>query len=1062
MTEPTEPSTGSLDRQPSSLDSDKGAIAFAVRRPVTVAVSTIVVVLFGAMSMSGLPIQLTPDIAIPTLTISTTWPGASPAEVETEILLPQEDALKDVSGLQRMTSEASPDNANLTLEFDVGTRIEDALVRVTNRLTQVSGYPEAVNDPVVQTSDNTGPPLAVIAVRSTEGLPVDGYRTWLQEKVMPLLLRVRGIGDVRMLGGRDTIFRVDFDPREIAARGISVNMMAARLRAELRDVSGGDVTLGRQRLLVRTMAVDPDPAKLEQIVIRLADDGTPIRFGDVGKISLNLRKASSVAFSDDRPSMILLLRREAGTNVLEVTRNIKSVVEKLDHDLFAPRGLQFEVISDQIDYIEGALSQVRTNLLLGAFFSVLVLYAFLRSFGAAAIVSLAIPICVFGTALGMSWLGRSVNVVSLAGITFAIGMVLDNSIVSLESIDTWRSRVSSAKQAALLGVKEVAGALLASTATTAAVFIPVIGWQSQVGQLLRDVAVAVSFAVVTSLLVSIWVIPSFASKVLRPRSNGLDGGDDNNSNAVNRARNKIGTWVQWLCESNRRAVTLIIVTVTLSVLLSLFWLPGLEYLPSGNRNLVFGMLNPPQGTAIEDLERVGQEVERDVSRHIGKELDGVPAIERAFFVGSPSQVFAGAIAENPDEVDAMLDWLRKVHASLPGYTSFTTKASLFGRRGGGRSIEIDLATADFNELYRVGGMLFGKLRERFPKAQLRPVPSLDPGALELRIRPQQSNAALIGLSTADIALVVDSFIDGAIVTETGLDGEPQMDVLLRATRADGTEIKDAESLASAPVATPLAGVLPLAAFVDINEELGPTVIQRIERQRALTIQFAPPEDVPLEDAMRSLENDVIEPLKANGAIPSTMGISYSGAVGDLAIAKAQFGNVLLLALIISYLLMSALFEDFLAPIVVLVVLPLAAAGGVIALRLTDLFVAPQPLDLLTAVGFLILIGVVVNNAILVVDAALARIRDGQSLTESVRYAVESRVRPILMTTGTSIAGLAPMVVLSGTGTELYRGVGSIVLGGLALSTALTIFVVPAFFTVVWTLRRRVERSSSST
>ena len=1034
-----------------------GLLGIAVARPVTVTVTAVLVVLFGALSVLDLPIQLTPDITIPSISVSTRWPGAAPTEIEAEILEPQEDALKDVPNLVRMTSQASTGSGSLTLELAVGTDLDDALVRVGNRLTQVGGYPDAADDPAVQTADSTGPPLAVIGIRSRTGERVDAYRTWVENDILPELQRIPGIGDVRHLGGRDTVFLVEVEPRELAARGFTLAHIASRIRTELRDVSAGDIELGRRRLLVRTMAIEPDPTTLGDLVLAAADDGTPTRLSDVARVSLGLRDPTGIAMSDDRPSMVLLLDREAGSNVLEVTEAIRERVGELNDERFAPEGLEIEVLSDQVDYIEGALSLVQQNLVIGASLAILVLWLFLRSVGASLLVSLAIPISVFGTALGMTLLGRSVNVVSLAGITFAIGMVLDNSIVSLESIDTWRKRVGDPKEAAFRGIREVWGALIASTATTAAVFVPVITWDGEVGQLLRDVAVAISFAVVTSLIVSVWVIPGLAGTLLKKTTVKTDS--DAPSTVLQRMRDRVGGAVGWLLARTYRSAALVAGAVGICVVATWLLLPPLEYLPSGNRNLVFGILTPPPGTSVSELERVATQVQTDVAKHIGVEVDGIPSIERSFFVGSPERIFAGAVASDPEQVDAMMGYLRGVQGQIPGFLSFATKASLFGRAAGGRSIELDLRGSDLAQLTEVGGRMFGALQQALPGAQVRPIPSLDPGAPELRARPRRGEAAATGMTTSDIGLTLDALVDGAIVGELGPEGEPRLDVVVRAVRDDGARIDNPDAIAAAPIATAAGDIVPFAVLADLSEELGPTVIRRIERSRALTLSLSPPEDVPLEAALDSVETLVAD-MRADGSIPAEVAVEYSGAAGDLALAKKQFGWVLLLALLISYLLMSALFENFLAPVVVLVTLPLAAAGGVAALRLVDVALTPQPLDLMTALGFLILIGVVVNNAILVVDGAIARLREGETLELAVRNAVESRVRPILMTTATSLAGLLPMVLLPGSGSELYRGVGAVVLGGLTLATALTLFVVPSFFVLLWRLRTAFSSNRS--
>ncbi|MCU0671857.1 MAG: efflux RND transporter permease subunit [Myxococcota bacterium] len=996
-TEPTAPT-----REPPST----GLLATLVGRPVTASVGAILVMLFGALSIADLPIQLTPDVSRPVLNINTVWPGASPTEVEAEILEPQEDTLKSLPGLVRMTSEARPDSGSLSLELEVGTDLDEALVRASNRLGQVADYPDSVREPTIETADSSGPPVVVIAIRSLEGRDVDPYFTWVEDTIVPEVQRVRGVGEVRIRGGRETVFDIQIDPTELAARGIRLNDAAARIRAELRDVSGGDLDVGRRRFLVRTMAVGASPEALERIVLGVGPDGTPIRVSDVGRATVALRRATGVAFANDKPALIMLVDRESGSNVLELTKEIRARVEQLDAERFAPEGLRFEVISDQVDYIEGSLATVRDNLLLGGFLAMLTLLAFLRALGPSLLVSVTIPICALGTVLGMVLLGRSVNVVSLAGITFAVGMVLDNGIVVLEAIDVARTKLASSATAALAGVSEVWGAILASTATTAAVFLPVIAWDGEVGQLLVDVAVAISLAIGFSFLASVFVIPALASKLPAKR------------------------------ETKRLTYQI---------------LPPLEYLPTGNRNLVFGTLVPPPGTSVAEVDRVARGVQNRLGPHVGHEVDGVPAIGRSFFVGGPDRIFGGATAQDPTRTKELEGFLRGVQSSVPGFFAFTSQASLFGRRGGSRSIELDLAGGDLNELIEVAGVMMRAVGEVLPESQVRPDPSLDAGALELRARPRRDDGAVLAPSTPDVGLMLDALVDGAIVGELGREGEGQLDVILRAQREGARD--DADLVASAPVVSATGEVVPFGALVELSEELGPTVLKRIERRRAITLQIGPPDDVPLETALARVR-EVVAQKRADGTLPAHVDATISGSAGDLEVAKVRFGEVLLFALIISYLLMSALFESFLAPLVILITLPLGAAGGMGALRLVDLYIAPQPLDLMTALGFLILIGTVVNNAILVVDGSISALREGASLERAVREAVESRVRPILMTTATSVAGLLPMVLAPGEGSELYRGVGAIVLGGLTFSTLLTVFVVPAFFAQVWRLFRR--------
>ena len=1027
-----------------------GLTWIAIQRPISVLVGIVLVILFGTLSVMDLPIQLTPDIATPTISVSTVWPGAAPAEIETEILEAQEDVLKNVQGLTRMESSASMNNGRITLEFEVDTVIEEALVRVTNKLSQVASYPDSVREPVVETANSAGPPLAVIAIRDPKKGSVAAYRTWVENEILPEIDRIPGVAGIFFFGGQDSEVHVLFDAQALAARGLSMAGVADRVRSELRDLSGGDVTLGKRRYLVRTTIAPETPSALEQVVLGASSDGIPILLGDVATVTLALRKPTGVAIVQDRPAMVMLLSREAGTNVLEVTREVHEVIDRLQREKFNREGLQIEILADQVEYIEGALELVQQNLLLGAILAIIVLFLFLRTFGASAVVSVAIPVCAFATALGMQALGPTINVVSLAGITFAVGMVVDNSIVALESIDTWRTRAPNTKLAAYWGIRDVWGALLASTATTVAVFIPIVLWQGEVGELLRDVAVAIALAVSVSLVVSILVIPSLAARLLS-QGKTLDIGGL--TDFGQRFRSRITERVRWLCSSTRRSSATVAMAIVGSFLVVWALLPPMDYLPTGNRNLVFGMLIPPPGYSIDELEAIGNRLQSQMSRYTGVETDGEANIRRSFFVGSPDRVFAGAVAEHKEDVGRMLDLLRRVQTKIPGMISFATQASLFGRTiGGGRVVEIDIQGPDLPTLTKVGGRLFGDLRKALPGAQIRPVPSLDPGAPELHVIPKRKEAAQLQMGGAELGLVVDALIDGAIIGEYTPKGQPKLDVVLRAVTDGDQLLPDAHALLSAPVATPSGRTVPLGALARIEERLGPSVIRHLERRRAITLNVSPPEDMALEDAIGTIRDDVIGTLEEEGAIPPGVELGLSGAAGKLEVAQKQFGHILLLALVICFLLIAALFEDFVSPIAVLMSVPLAAAGGAAGLWLVNALLGKQPLDLMTALGFLILIGVVVNNAILVVDGSLTRLRAGSTLSEAVPLAVEARVRPIFMTTATSLAGLLPMVIFSGSGSELYRGVGAIVLGGLLLSTVLTLFVVPSAFTLLWRLR----------
>ncbi|MCA9692121.1 MAG: efflux RND transporter permease subunit, partial [Myxococcales bacterium] len=503
----------------------------------------------------------------------------------------------------------------------------------------------------------------------------------------------------------------------------------------------------------------------------------------------------------------------------------------------------------------------------------------------------------------------------------------DNAIVVLESIDAWRARVRDGAAAALSGVREVWGAILASTLTTAVVFVPVITWEDEVGELLRDVAVAISMAVGFSLLVSVLVIPSFAAKLLRARTEAP------RSDALSRLgagiRDGIGRLVGGLTRSPARSLLVVLIGVAVTGAIAVRMLPPMEYLPTGNRNLVFGILVPPPGYSVDEMERIGQEIQGEVSRHTGAAVDGVPPISRSFFVGDPNRVIMGAVAERDEDIGGVLAYYRELEAKVPGVFSVATQASLFGRSiGGGRAVEVEVSGTDLDVIVGAGGMLLGAIREAIPGAQIQPIPSLDLGAPEIHAIPRRDEAAALGVGGAALGLGVDALVDGAIIGEYGREGEPKIDVTLRARGRDGAELVTPEALAAAPFATPRQSVsgapiggggqvVPVGRLVTLREVAGPTVIQRIERRRAITLQVSPPSDLALEDAMRRIRGLVAD-MRGAEKIPEDIDIVLSGTAGQLDSAKRRFGEVLLLAFVISYLLLAALFEDFLAPIAVLV------------------------------------------------------------------------------------------------------------------------------------------------
>ncbi|MEE8210089.1 MAG: efflux RND transporter permease subunit, partial [bacterium] len=675
-----------------------------------------------------------------------------------------------------------------------------------------------------------------------------------------------------------------------------------------------------------------------------------------------------------------------------------------------------------------------------------------------------------GTFFALWFVGRNLNVVSLAGMAFAVGMVVDNSIVVLENIYRHRQLGKNRREAAYEGAVEVWGAVLASTLTTIAVFLPIIFIKEEAGQLFRDIAIAISCGVGLSLIVAITVIPSLSNKILTTTDEeaGLAGPDEAPSKRysfrtlwglaglLQAATERFAGLIHWLC--GRRIASLVVIVGLTLASLGGSWLlmPDTEYLPTGNRNLVLGILLPPPGYNLEELTEMGRLIESRLAPHWsdGERPAGSPGIKNFFYVARGRQVFMGAIAADPRRARDLVPIMQRSLAGIPGMIAIVTQTSLFRRAlGGGRNIDVEITGPKLEKLVGIGGRLFAGIMQLMPPGtQARPIPSLDLGNPEVRVIPDRERAAELQLSSREIGFIVDSLVDGTKASDYQYEGD-EIDLTLM---GDDRFARRTQDLARLPIRTPTGRIVTLGSVADIRVVTGPEQVNRIERQRAITLQVIPPTTMPIEAAMRLIDEKLVRPLRAQGALGRLYNIRLAGTADKLTQTRKSLQWNFLLAVIITYLLMASLFESFLYPFVIMFSVPLASLGGFLGLLLVNATVGYQALDILTMLGFVILIGIVVNNAILIVHQALNHMRDeGMEAREAVRESVRNRVRPIFMSTTTSVFGMAPLILFPGAGSELYRGLGSVVVGGLVLSTLFTLVLVPILFYLTLSAREAI-------
>ncbi len=1026
----------------------------SIDQPVSTFALVILVILFGLIGLNRLPVQLTPDVEAPKISVRTTWPGASPYEIEKEIIEKQEEVLKSAPGLAILESSSFNDYGTISLTFKVGSNLNDAMVQVSNKLNEVTEYPENALKPVTSTSSEENSPVIWMMLKTKSGDPsrITTFKTFFDNEVRHLLERVPGVGSLFLFGGSNKRLEINVDPQRLAAHHITLGQVINRVQSANSNTSAGVLGLSKRNYRIRTTSQYQTPDEVGETL--LIDDGlNRVKLQDLAETRFGYAANPPAVLHNGQPMIVVGVRKEAGANVLELTKQMRLVVDELNETLLDENGLFFDWVYDQAPYINTAIDTVKTNLMIGGVLAIVVLLLFLRSTSATLTVAIAIPISVMGTFFFMYLFDRNINVMSLAGITFAVGMLVDNSIVVLENIDRHRRMGKSAFQASYDGTQEVWGAVLASTLTTVAVFLPVLFIEEEAGQLFRDIAIAITASITISLFVSISVIPAVTNKFYGMTKRTVDEqiATRDNGNLFVRSLMFLSNFT--LKNSFSRVLTVALFT-TLSFFAVIALIPKAEYLPQGNRNLILNILVPPPGYSERKREEIGEYIHSELAPYLaGDGKDGIPQISNIFYVASDAVTLFGGTSVHVERAREMMPLFTRVMNAIPGMFGVSIQRGIFETGiGQGRSVDVNVSGIETEQIVAAARSLFGAIKQAIPDAQVRPVPSLEISYPEANIIPDRSSVLANGLTERELGIYIDILMDGRKIGEYKPDGKKVMDLVVKS--GQGTE-DTPEDLLQRTIANRFGELVRIGDLASISYAQGMTQVDHLERNRNIRLQVTPPDSMPLQLAMETISDQLVPKLQQEKKL-SGVKVSVGGNADKLTETRIALQWNLLMAVVITYLLMSALFGHYLYPLIILFSVPLAAAGGFIGLKLVDTFIAPQPFDILVMLGFIILVGTVVNNAILIVHQTLNNIRnEGLEGLDAITHAVRTRIRPIFMSTTTSLFGLLPLVLAQGSGTELYRGLGSVILGGLALSTLLTLFVIPAL--LAFLIRIRVNQ-----
>lgn len=1001
----------------------------ALKNPAAVIVIVVLVMVFGLMSVFKLPIQLTPDIEQPQINISTGWPSAAPSEMESVIIEPIENVVKNTQGVTKVTTNIQRGFGNITLTFDVGADMQKAMLDVINNLNQAPPIPLDAMDPIVSAGGGRGGPntasLMIKTLPSNPAHDLGQYQKLIEDVVRPRFSRIPGMGQVNLQSHRPRELRITFDPLRTASLGLSLSDISSTI-SRASDVSAGVANVGRRQYTVR-FSGQYDVTNLTEMIIGYSGD-RPIYLKDIATVENTLVDRFGFNMRNGQPSYYFTLKRQNDANTVALLDEINIAIKELNDGPMKAAGLVIELSFDASVHIRNALKLVQNNLGLGIVLALIILWLFLRGWKNIFIIAVTIPISLMVAFVALGIFDRSLNVISLAGLAFSVGLVLDAAIIVQENIVRLRGLGMDGKKAVMRGALQVTGALFASTATSVAIFLPILFMAGIEGQLFSDLALTLSIAVIASLVTAVTILP-IASQYWLKSQKDIDPFShywEKLTRLVMRLTNTQGKRISWI--SFLLGGSLLVITLLL---------PKTDFMPRAPIDGFFFSLNMPPGGNVDFIEK---EMASLVKERLAPYLSGdkLPKIKSYNFYSFGSGATGGFIySDDPAHVEELMDVIRTdVLGGLPDTQAFLFRGSMINVSGGGngRTVELNVQGPDIESLMTVAQVGIDAINESMPDTTAFPNPGLSLSEPELKLVPNDQRITQAGLTRHDVANAIRAYTSGLFIGEY-FDGNDRVNVILR-----GEQWHTPDELAALPIHSPLAGIQTIGELASISRTAGPTSLRRVDGKRTISIQISPPATMSLEEALVAINEKVIP--KMNEQLPIEASIQLSGNANKMSAAINDMIKNFALALIILFLLMTALFKSPKDSLLVLLVMPLAVAGGVVGLNLLNL-VTYQSLDLLTMIGFIILLGLVVNNAILIVDQTRQAEREGLSRKDAVAQAIRIRARPVYMSTLTSLFGMLPLMLMPGVGSEIYRGLATVIVGGMFISAIFTLVLFPS-------------------
>ena len=1026
---------------------------FSVKRPVTVAMAALVLILFGIVSFTRMSVDLMPEMELPILAVIAPYDGAGPEEVEEMVTKPIESNMAGISGIDTISSISSAGSSIVMMMFDYGTNLDTATNSVRDKLeTAKMMMPSEVDDITILKLDMNSMPVLMVGVSGDRSL--DDVKKIVDDKIVPRLERIDGVAAATAMGGSDQQVIITADPYKLSAYGLNAGSISQIVAGENANHPGGYVTQGSQKILVRTLGQYQSVEELADTQVTLPAGGT-VRLGDIVDIKIGMADVESYVTLNGSDVVAIGIQKESDGNTVDVDKEVRKVIAELDEELYDD--IEITVAYSSADMIIQSVENVETNLFLAVVISMLVIFAFLGNFRSTIIIGVAIPLSLISTFVLLYFGGYTLNMVTLAALALSVGMVVDNSTVVLENIFRHRSMGKSKYQAAVEGTQEVLSAVTASTLTTVAVYLPFVFVGGMTAQIVIPFALTICFALVASLVVSITVVPMMSSKLLIL----YEYSETNKPKGVakfqvwfDRQFEKFVGWYQGVLVAalNHKKTTLLVVSAVLIGSFCLIPLIGAELFPSQDSGRISVSIELPSNTVLEETQKVADQVEEIVKK--------VPEVDLILnSVGGNGAMSMGGSSTNTASLVIMLKPLSERERSdkeiahelqqqvsqIPG-AEITAEAYDMMSMSSGGAISIEIKGNNSDDMELLASSIEDIMYSVSGTTNIEN--SITDTDEELDIIIDRDKAAYYSVSASSVYQTVALALNGSTVSKYR-GGEEELDIVLKYPKEISTSLENLENLM---VPSNTGGQVPLSEVATVEHGFGQKSISRQDQSRIATISC----DIYGRD-LNSVNNDIMAQVNQ---LPVPAGCTIETG-GDMESMQDTFTDLFLaigMALILVYMVMACQFESLMMPLLIMASVPVMFIGVFPGLLLTG-----QRISMMSLLGILMLEGIVVNNAIVLVDYVQQLRAKGLCKREAVVESGKTRIRPILVTTLTTILAMIPQLVSTAEGSETFKPMAATVIFGLACSTIISLLVIPVLYEIMesWPkkLRRKIMKNN---